>query len=91
MRREWLWDRDEPTEETAVLQVVEGGYSAYMAGDLWSFVSAGKESFGYRASTGVDKSWVGSWFWEDVQNTKRSEIAKNISHKKVFLNENKRM
>ena len=57
MRREWLRDQDEPTEETAVLQVVDGGYSAYMAGDLWSFVSSGRENFGYRVSTGVDKSW----------------------------------
>ena len=40
MRKEWL--RDEQTKETAVFQVLEGGYSFYMAGDLWSFVSAGR-------------------------------------------------
>ena len=25
-----------------MLQVLEGGYSSYVAGDLWSFVSAGR-------------------------------------------------
>ena len=35
---------DEQTEEAAVLQVLEGGYSSYVVGDLWSFVSAGRST-----------------------------------------------
>ena len=35
---------DEQTEEAAVLQVLEGGYSSYVVGNLWSFVSAGRST-----------------------------------------------
>ena len=30
------------TEETAVLEVLEGGHSSYVAGDLWGRVGAGR-------------------------------------------------
>ena len=33
---------DEQTDEAEVLQVLEGGYSSYVAGGLWSFASAGR-------------------------------------------------